>query len=207
MNNIFTRSIFYVLISYILLSIILFFNITYYDYNFFKISFEYTFFNLLGLFIFISQFLLVNNSIKIKNLDILINTIILTTIYNICKNIIYGKEFEILINIKNEIFIYRAEITKFNFFNINVVKKIIDDVKLWDINNLRFISSFSLLLFNISAQSYFKRKYRYNTLIRVFIVLAIFFFYLYLWNYNMSLFLIILSILFISSGSFKNEKF
>lgn len=210
MNNIFTKSIIFILFSLLLLSFTIFLINDYYNLNIFYLTLKYTSIELLGLVLILSQVIFVIREKINKPYNLVINTIICWIIYLFGKyffndkNIIYffHKNFE-------SIFVERAFIyyDKLNLLNNNLVIDFLLTIHRWDLDNEIPYSSFILLLLNISIFKYFRIIMKEKIVFRFLIFILLFIFYIYFWNilYNVPLFLI--SIFLLKRIGHYNEKY
>lgn len=198
MDNILTKSFLSLIFSFLLSSIVIFFFNNVLTLDNYILLLKYITFELMGFIVFFSQFVFILMNKKFSNFELIINTILCSFLIVIFHYFFIDSNFIYFNSVKQEeIFIARTYslLLKNEILYNRVVQYILNDIHMWDLDSQIFQSSFSLLLFNISVQSFFKRLYNGHTLYRVLVLLFTFAFYLYFWNSTLNLYIFLLSIL------------
>lgn len=188
----FIKNSLFFLFSFLLLSFTIYAINGYYSSFNYLLILKYTATELVGLVLFISQFLYVIFENKINNKKILLNVIFYWVLYLFFKLVF--KDINELYYFKDLTdFIFLEKIyTKNRLVNPALIYKFFNDVRNWDLDIYQFYSSFTLLLFSISSFICLKDILQKQILIRFISFIFLFLFYLYFWKslFNVPLFLL-----------------
>lgn len=207
MNNLALKSLLYILVSYIIISTTIFFYNNLFTIDHYFLTLRYTYHELMGLVLFLSQFIYITNGSNKSNRAVVIHSLICTTIFVLFDYLFLDYDNVSLTQERvSNIYINRdyLQFSKINFPGISYLKKIFSSIHHWDITEFLAISSFSLFMFNISIQVCLDRLYRLNTIIKVLAILCVFLFNLYIWNYTLNLYLLIFSFILLITVRNKN---
>lgn len=202
MKSIITRSLFLVLISFVIILSIFFLNSNFFTPYQFLNSVNYLIYENFGLVIFLSQFLYVQFNKKLNRVDIIINTVVCTIIFNLIRNF-YPDYNDIVLNITESdiIHVKRAVIDQFELRNVEFIQTLLRTAHNWDLTVYPLLSSFSILCFNISLLALIMKKFPNYVLLRSITFISIFLFILYFWDYSINSVLLLLSFIFIGVGA------
>lgn len=209
MNNIFTKSIVYILFSFILLTFTIFLINEYYNFYSYFLIIKYSAIELLGLVLILSQIFLISIEQKLLLKHLIINAIICWVIYILCKYLLNDKNIIYFFNVvSGNIFIDRgiSFTPNFNIFKINFIKNFFYDIHNWDLNNKVPYSSFNILFFNISFLNFIKNKLKDQVLFQFILILIIFLFYVYIWDLVFNIPLFLLAIIMLKGSGVNYEK-
>lgn len=210
MNNIITKSILYILFSLLLLSFSLFLYNNFFSLYAFSLSLKYSIYELFGLVLYLSQFLIILREDQISGHDLIVNTFICWVLYFISKYFLYDKNIVYIFhNIPSYIFVDRGEeiSSKFDILSFDFMKALYRKIHKWDLSIIIPQSSFILLFFNISINNLFKIKFNNQILLRYLIFVLIFLFTIFIWDYNYNTAIFLLSIIAIKGFGGKVEKY
>ena len=209
MNNIIFKSIFYIVLSFAALFVVIFLYNNNYTINFLFFLFRYTIHELIGLVIFLSQFLYVLLNKNRNNSAIIVYTFVCSIIYYLFDLNLTENDFTYITKVDNsDIQIYREISSSINsqvLWIINIVKEILKDIHRWDPTDYVIISSFSIFLLNISILTRLDRANRYNIIGKVVAIFFLIMFNLYLWNYSLNIIYILFSIILLKNGRYNRE--
>lgn len=209
MNNIFTKSIVYILFSFILLSFTIFLINEYYNFYIYFLIIKYSAIELLGLVLILSQIFLISKEQQLSLKHIIINAIICWVIYILCKYLFNDKNLIYFFNVVSDnIFIDRGTTytPNLNIFKINFMKNFLSDIHHWDLNNKVPYSSFNILFFNISFINFIKIKLKDQILLKFVLIILMFLFYLYIWDIVFNIPLFLLGIIMLKGSGTNYEK-
>lgn len=208
MDNIVTRSIFYILFSFMVLSFLIFLVNNFYTFEIYLLTVEYTLYEIFGLVLFISQFIFILSKNHISNYDIIINTVVCWLLYMTFTYLLDNSDsFYLLSRAKEDIYINRGSPVYHELYLlfIKMMKGISIDVYYMYLKNIAPEPAFMLFLLNISLHSFFKRKFKMNIIVRVVILLLVFLFNLYIWNPSYSVYMFIVSFFLLKNFGIKHE--
>lgn len=194
MKSIITRSLFFVLFSFVIILLIFFLNSNYLTPKQFLNSLNYLIYESFGLVVIFSQFLYVISYKKLTWADIVLNTIIVTIIFNLIHNFYPDiNKYTLQITEKEILHVERAVIDNFNLMKINSIKYFLHRVHQWDLIHYPLFSSFSILLFNFSMLYLISKRYPNYLLLKFLLFVIYFILIIYFWHFILNSVLILLA--------------
>lgn len=201
MKSIITRSLLYVLISFLLLFIIYYLNYDSITYSRLLNTIKYLLHEQFGLVLFISQLLYALFYREFRSRDIIINSFICSILYILIAQL-FPDYNHILVEKLNltVLQVERANIEFVELFDTELLQVLRDKIHHWDITDYPFISSFSLLLCNMTLLFYCGLVFNNSIFIKFLIITVVFFYNLLIWNYMHNSLLVLISLLLMREG-------
>lgn len=201
MKSIITRSLLLVFISFVIILSIFFLNSNIFTSYQFLNSINFLIYENFGLVVLISQFIYVLIFKTLNHKDIILNTVICTIIFNLIY-IFYPDYNNIVLNISNKdgLHVERAVIHQLDLLQIDFIQIFLKRVHTWDLIHYPILSSFSIMIFNISLLTVVSKKFHNYLLLKCLTFISVFMLIIYFWHHSLNSVLLLSSLLLIGVG-------